>query len=189
MWGKIEDMKTYKKGFTLIELLVVIAIIGILSGVVLTNLNSARARAKDGRRISDVKSIQLALELFAEHCNGRYPTASPLTTTSGNASCPGISFGTYLNTIPKDPGNPSLDYKYVPLGSSAATCYEYHIGTSLETNNTVLNDDADLDTSSASGFCATVGASGIHGSSNTAGPATCGTTAGSPERCFDVRQP
>lgn len=35
-----------KKGFTLIELLVVIAIIGILSSVVLTSLNSSRAKAR-----------------------------------------------------------------------------------------------------------------------------------------------
>lgn len=37
------------RGFTLIELLVVIAIVGILSVVVLTNLNSSRERAKTAR--------------------------------------------------------------------------------------------------------------------------------------------
>ncbi len=173
---------------SLIELLVVIAIIGILSGVVLTNLNSARARAKDARRITDVKSIQLALELFAEHCGGRYPAVSTLTTTSSNTSCPSVVFGTYLNTLPKDPGNASLDYKYTPIGSSNATCYEYHLGAALETSNSVLNDDSDLNSTSLS-FCAASGATGFDGGSEIAGPGVCDASAGTPERCYDVRQP
>ncbi|PIS13297.1 MAG: prepilin-type cleavage/methylation domain-containing protein, partial [Candidatus Tagabacteria bacterium CG09_land_8_20_14_0_10_41_14] len=53
-----------KKGFTLIELLVVIAIIGILSSVVLASLNSARKKARDARRVADIKQIQLALEMY-----------------------------------------------------------------------------------------------------------------------------
>ena len=60
------------KGFTLIELLVVIAIIGILSSVVLASLNSARKRARDTRRLSDMNQIQTALEYYYDN-HGRYP--------------------------------------------------------------------------------------------------------------------
>ncbi|HEY4483033.1 MAG TPA: type II secretion system protein, partial [Candidatus Paceibacterota bacterium] len=69
-------MKKYSKGFTLIELLVVIAIIGILSSVVLASLNTARVKARDARRISDINSLQLALELYSNDNSGKYPLAS-----------------------------------------------------------------------------------------------------------------
>lgn len=53
-----------RRGFTLIELLVVIAIIGLLSSIVLASLNSARERANDARRRSDVDTIIKALALY-----------------------------------------------------------------------------------------------------------------------------
>jgi type II secretion system protein G len=60
------------KGFTLIELLVVIAIIGLLSAVVLASLNTARAKARDAARISDIRQIQTAIQEYVL-ANGHYP--------------------------------------------------------------------------------------------------------------------
>lgn len=68
-------MKNNNKGFTLIELLVVIAIIGLLSTLAVVSLNNARAKARDSKRVADVKQMQTALELFFNECDG-YPTFS-----------------------------------------------------------------------------------------------------------------
>ena len=57
--------KTNQKGFTLIELLVVIAIIGLLSTMAVVSLNSARQKARDAKRVSDVKQISTVLQLAA----------------------------------------------------------------------------------------------------------------------------
>jgi len=56
--------KKTKKGFTLIELLVVVSIISLLSSIVLASLNTARAKARDARRKSDLNEIRTALEFY-----------------------------------------------------------------------------------------------------------------------------
>jgi type II secretion system protein G len=66
-------MKTLKqKGFTLIELLVVVAIIGVLATIVLSSLSNARAQARDARRVSEMKNLETALEMYYLDNNG-YP--------------------------------------------------------------------------------------------------------------------
>lgn len=119
-------------GFTLIELLVVIAIIGILSSIVLASLNSARQKGRDAKRISDIKQLQLALELSYD-TNGAYPIA----ITTATLVTPG-----YIATIPTDPSTAAA-YSYAALGSGA-TCSSYHLGATLEdSNNAALDSDMD----------------------------------------------
>ena len=61
-----------KGGFTLIELLVVIAIIGVLTTVLTMNFNKARQAARDDARMTGLKELQLAIELYKSQY-GFYP--------------------------------------------------------------------------------------------------------------------
>lgn len=122
-----------KKGFTLIELLVVIAIIGLLSTLAVVALGSAREKSRDARRLSDIKQIQTALELFYTD-NNSYPTStSPVELGSANYACLNAAgFGTapcadaYMGLVPEDPGNTGT-YQYQSADGST-----YTLTTALE---------------------------------------------------------
>jgi len=129
-------VRTYSRmGFTLIELLVVIAIIGVLSSVVLASLNSARQKGRDARRVSDIKQLQLALELYHD-ANAKYPNLLNAT----NIVNPG-----YIAAIPKDPTT-DAEYEYAGLRSSGDVCASYHLATTLESaDHIALKSDVDKD--------------------------------------------
>ena len=102
--------KKAQKGFTLIELLVVIAIIGILATIVLVSLNSARAKARDTRRASDLRQLALALELSYD-ANDAYPVLAVCGAIPASLATDG-----YIAAIPTDPGTGTYQY-----GGSAST--------------------------------------------------------------------
>lgn len=132
--------KKYRKsvfemsGFTLIELLVVIAIIGLLSSVVLASLNTARAKGRDAKRVSDLNTINTALEFYYDD-NGGYPNTGALSTSYWDTGCqrtpqapdqklenwiPGL-VPVYLSVLPKDPNPKDMARGY----SNPAACYMY----------------------------------------------------------------
>lgn len=79
-------MKQREKGFTLIELLVVIAIIGLLASVVMVALNSVRLKARNSKRVGDIRQLITAFSLGLD-ANGSLPNVA------GNDACIAISCG------------------------------------------------------------------------------------------------
>lgn len=141
-------------GFTLIELLVVIAIIGILASIILASLNNARSKARDSKRVTDVKQLQLALELYFD---GQGAGAYPEAVTSGSgANVNGLPTAADLVTTGYIPQLPTP-----PTGASGtcsgAYCYAspsgvnttYHLGVRLENTGGVLNTDKDCNSGAA----------------------------------------
>lgn len=114
-----------KKGFILIELLVVISIIALLASVVISSLSTARARARDTRKMADFKAIQTALYLYYDkngempqnfftdginnesEAGGNYPQSMQLLVDEG-----------FLSEIPRSPGGGLYAYYNYGLGNA-----------------------------------------------------------------------
>ena len=114
-----------KRGFTLIELLVVIAIIGLLSTLAVVALGSARVKARDSKRLSDLKQLQTALELYYTDQNA-YPSGSGVGLGTGNYACLNSSgwaaagcASPYMGQVPTDPNNGTYTYTVAASSSYA----------------------------------------------------------------------
>jgi len=127
-------MKKNKRvaGFTLIELLVVIAIIGVLATIVMVSVNDLRARARDDRRVSDMKAIRDALAMYqVQHMT--YPSLPTETVITGSdALSTELLSEKELTVMPLDPLNASgFLYSYQSLSEDS----NYVLKFCLETDS------------------------------------------------------
>lgn len=148
-----------RRGFTLIELLVVIAIIGLLSTLAVVALSSARLKARDAKRVSDVKQLQSALDLFATE-KGGYPNeaagvnigsgTSPklcIDNTGFKAAVCAAGPTVFMGNLPANPTPNGKTYSYIGVTCTAgSTCTDYTITFQLEGTTGDLKDGADADT-------------------------------------------
>ena len=143
------------RGFTLIELLVVIAIIGLLSTIIAAPIQSARKKARDAKKIAELKSTQLALEQYAESNSAQYPINLTSLSPQFMPLLPTFAASTTSNA------RDAFAYTFYTASSTGAQdqIFAYHFGVKLEVYGPALETDRDcmsatLSSALTSPYCA-----------------------------------
>lgn len=120
-----------KAGFTLVEIVVVISIMAVLTAVIYSSFDASKALSRDQQRVSDISTIQLALEQYF-YKYGVYPV-----TLADSKFIPA-----FLYAIPTPPLSSDSPYQnnYIPITKtfSSEDCISYQLWTSFERNNSYL---------------------------------------------------
>lgn len=156
-------------GITRIEVLVVGLIIGILGVAAILSISSARSQTRDAVRLSDVRQVQVGLELFFND-SSVYPELSTALTlgeastaclgsTGFSGSCSPASQTIYLDVVPAIPSAGLKGLSNCPIDVNNAYCYfsngaSYMIQYELENKNALLGLEKGLNCATEKGFLA-----------------------------------
>lgn len=153
---KEKVLRMKDKAFTLIELLVVISIIGLLSGLVISNVAGVRERARDVQRKSDLDQMKKALRMYYNDNNAYIPTAS---FPAAGGAFNGVGSMVYMKVVPGDPSTTD-SYRYYRDG----TCvHDFRLFATLENKS-----DPGIASSQqkCSSFCGAPASEYVSGNSN-----------------------
>ena len=111
----IKHKKRYQLGFTLVELVMVLGIAGVLLATTIVFFKPLRQLAKtsDAKRLSDLKQVQGALDLYYNDMNC-YPQTLEFDTEFASGAA------VYMQHVPQSDdcaSNPAMCYKYQVSGS------------------------------------------------------------------------
>ena len=126
------------RGFTIVELLIVIVVIAVLAAVTAVAYTNMQGRARDSQRLTDMKTIMKALEVYKTH-NGSYPDEVGTVNASGwEITSDGAAATNFLSAlvsangiskVPLDPRNAASNTgagSLNPSRSAGNFVYYYH---------------------------------------------------------------
>jgi type II secretion system protein G len=136
MWASFKPSTTQKqRGFTIVELLIVIVVIAILATISIVAYSGIQQRARDTIRLSDIKTLSKAIELFYAD-NGNYPMSNGWCTQPSGAAYAAAfqaEIAPYLARFPRDPSYSGTyqDYFYRNVGDTSYYLYAEMEGSDL----------------------------------------------------------
>lgn len=133
---KVYERKRRSSGFTIVELLIVIVVVAILAAIVIVAYNGVQGRARDSRRLEEIKTIVKALEAY-KTTHGNYPAAASTPGAAGwEVSTNGTAATNFLSAlvsstdgitrVPVDPVNTGDSADLSPAASKDNFEYFYY---------------------------------------------------------------
>lgn len=115
---------SFARGFTVLEILIVIAVFGLLATLAVLSLNSARARARDAQRISDISVLRNAFsQYYLERSN--YPASGGVSLGQPGTKTDVFGYGGFSSA---QEANGVIYLNRVPTGPTVNEYYRYHGG-------------------------------------------------------------